>query len=69
MFWDGAVKIVTERPPPIRHVEEKNVVIAFLFNLLIPCVIKSRKFQSKLEFYIKTYFLAESSSNNSSLVN
>ena len=43
LFGDRTVKIVTQRPPTIRHIKQKDIVVAFFFNLLIPGIVKSRK--------------------------
>lgn len=43
LFRDRALKIVTERPPAVRHIKQKDIVVAFFFNLLIPGIVKSRE--------------------------
>ena len=43
LFGNRAVKIVTQRPPTIRHIKHKDIVVAFFFNPLIPGIVKSRK--------------------------
>ena len=72
LFWDRTLKILTERPPTVRHIEQKDVVVAFVFNLLIPVVVKSTKVKtyfSRIHDKSCFYFLAESSSTSSFFVN